>query len=78
MTVPSIGIMRAESVFKKITTNYFLNGFAILSQVAGSDQMDFLYDETCLAFPSMAKNITTYGTFKVMLLKFLTTVEIKW
>ena len=37
--------IRTQKTVNGVTTNYFLNGSTILSQVTGSDQMDFLYDE---------------------------------
>ena len=38
--------IRMQKTVNGVTTNYFLNGSTILSQVTSSDQMDFYYDDT--------------------------------
>ena len=40
------GGIRTQKTVNGVTTNYYLNGSTILSQVTGSDQMDFYYDDT--------------------------------
>ena len=40
------GSIRTQKTVNGVTTNYYLNGSTILSQVTGSDQMDFYYDDT--------------------------------
>ena len=73
--------MRTKKTVDGVTTEYFLSGSTLLSQVTGNTQLDFFYDDLAMPWGSSGTartSIITSGTCRTTLWAFLTQAERRW